>query len=237
MARPRVHAVLGMHRSGTSWLAGSLQQKGLELGEVSTRDPHNQKGNRESAALMALHDAVLADNGGSWKRPSWPNRWSAERRDALRAHLALMDAAYPRWGFKDPRALLLLDAWLAEVPDLARVGIYRHPAAVHHSLASRSDRFDEKRSLELWCTYNERLVEEHRRSPFPLLRFDVPVEELSRSLDVVAGIFELPRADLPSNFFSKDLVHGPEAAAAEVPRVCRKLWDELESRRDAAPAL
>jgi len=66
---PRIVAVLGMHRSGTSWLAGSLQDLGLEMGEVSTRDPHNLKGNRESPVLMEIHDGVLVDSGGSWKRP------------------------------------------------------------------------------------------------------------------------------------------------------------------------
>lgn len=40
--------ILGMHRSGTSCLAGSLQEAGLYLGEVNTAAPHNAKGNRES---------------------------------------------------------------------------------------------------------------------------------------------------------------------------------------------
>jgi hypothetical protein len=232
-ARPRVHAVLGMHRSGTSWLAGSLQEKGLELGEVSTLDPHNAKGNRESAALMALHDAVLADNGGSWKRPNWPNRWTNERRAALQGHIAVMNAVHPLWGFKDPRALLLLDAWLAEVPDLVRIGVYRHPAAVHRSLAARSGRFDEKRSYALWCAYNERLVEENRRSAFPLIRFDLPPQELFAALDGVAAGLRLPRAGEPSTFFAQDLVHAEPHAQGEIPRPCRALWNELELRRRA----
>jgi len=224
----RVHAVLGMHRSGTSWLAGSLQEKGLELGEVSTRDPHNRKGNRESAVLMAIHDAVLADNGGNWKRPTWPNRWSDERRAELAAHIATMSADYPMWGFKDPRALLVLDEWLRQVPGLVRVGIYRHPSAVHRSLSARSKRFDETRSAGLWCAYNERLVEEHRRSPFPLLRFDVAPQELAAALDRAAADLGLPDAQRTSSFFDESLVH---AHGGTVPASCRPLWDELESRR------
>jgi hypothetical protein len=219
-----------MHRSGTSWLAGSLQEKGLELGEVSTRDPHNQRGNRESKALMALHDAVLADNGGSWKRPVHPCRWSAERKAALAAHVAAMDAAYPRWGFKDPRCLLVLDAWRELVPGLERVGIYRHPLAVHRSLASRDDRMKESRSLELWVAYNERLVEELDRAPFPLLRFDVPQERLLAGLDVVSRALDLPAAGKDSTFFEQGLVHNNDAAEEAVPRACRSLWAKLEQR-------
>lgn len=218
-----------MHRSGTSWLAGSLQEKGLELGEVSTREQHNVKGNRESAVLMAIHDGVLADNDGSWKKPAWPNRWSAERKAELARFIAGMNADYAAWGFKDPRALLVLDEWLHQVPGLVRVGIYRHPAAVHASLAARSDRFDPKRSFALWETYNARLVEELRRSPFPLLRFDVPQDELLRGLDRVARDLALPHADVPSTFFEQGLVHN--GAAPEIPKSCRALWDELEARR------
>lgn len=230
MVAPRVVAVLGMHRSGTSWLAGSLQEKGLELGEVSTADPHNLKGNRESAVLMEIHEGVLRDNGGSWKRPTFPNRWSDERRTALAAFIREMSRDYPAWGFKDPRALLVLDEWHRQVPGLARVGIYRHPLAVHRSLLARNPRFDEARSARLWSAYNERLVEEHRRAPFPLLRFDVASERLLRGLEEVSRALELPGAGRASDFFSKDLVHQSDAASAPVPRPCRALWEELESR-------
>ncbi len=224
----RVVAVLGMHRSGTSWLAGSLQEKGLEMGEVSQRDPHNRKGNRESPLLMDLHDGVLADNDASWKRPSWPNRWSPERSARLAEHIREMDARVPIWGFKDPRALLLLDEWRRQVgPRLTRVGIFRHPMAVHRSLASRNPRFDETRSIKLWIAYNERLVVEMRREPFPLIRFDVPRDELTRCLERIAHWLELPRADAPSSFFEEELVHAD--ADGPPPKATKRLWDSLES--------
>jgi hypothetical protein len=230
---PRIVAVLGMHRSGTSWLAGSLQELGLEMGEVSTSDPHNKKGNRESPVLMEIHEGVLADNDGSWKKPPRKSKWSDARRAALAAHVADMNARFPGgWGFKDPRALLVLDEWLRQVPTLARVGIFRHPLAVHRSLAARSDRFDEARSVELWRAYNERLIAEHDRAPFTMLRFDVPQDRLFAGLQRVAKELSLPAADKPSRFFDAELVHN-EAAAEEIPRSCRKLWDRLESMVDA----
>ena len=40
----RLIAVLGMHRSGTSYLAGSLQEAGLILGDCHTWNKHNEKG-------------------------------------------------------------------------------------------------------------------------------------------------------------------------------------------------
>jgi hypothetical protein len=218
-----------MHRSGTSWLAGSLEELGLPLGEVSVADPHNLKGNRESPVLMDLHDAVLHDNDRSWKRPGVPNRWSGERSAALARHIAEMDAQHGRWGFKDPRALLLFDEWRRQVGDgLARVGIYRHPGAVHLSLANRNPRFDESRAAKLWAAYNDCLVAEHRRAPFPLLRFDVETELRTSALASVAAHLRLPQADRRSTFFDEGLVHNAEAAAAPVPRACRPAWMYLE---------
>jgi hypothetical protein len=222
-----------MHRSGTSWLAGSLQELGLEMGEVSTRDPHNAKGNRESPVLMEIHEGVLKDNEGSWKRPPKKSRWSEPRRAALAAHIADMDRRFPGgWGFKDPRALLVLDEWLRQTPQLARVGIFRHPLAVHRSLAARSDRFDEGRSVELWCAYNERLVAEHRRTKFPVVQFDVSADELFHGLSLVAQHLELPQAQRGSAFFDPSLVHNDEAGAEAVPRKCRELWTYLADQVD-----
>lgn len=222
-----------MHRSGTSWLAGSLQELGLEMGEVSTKDPHNAKGNRESPVLMEIHEGVLKDSEGSWKRPPKTARWSEARRAALAAHIADMDARFKGgWGFKDPRALLVLDEWLRQAPRLARVGIFRHPHAVHGSLSARSDRFDESRSFDLWCAYNERLVAEHRREPFPLLQFDVSADELFHGLAHVAEHLELPQAQRGSAFFDPSLVHNDAAGAEPVPRRCRELWAYLEAQVD-----
>ena len=61
--------VLGMHRSGTSCLTGSLQEAGLYLGDCHTWNPHNLKGNRENQEIVDINDRVLADNGGAWDAP------------------------------------------------------------------------------------------------------------------------------------------------------------------------
>jgi hypothetical protein len=104
--------ILGMHRSGTSCLTGSLQEAGLYLGAINESAPNNAKGNRENLAIMDLQNEVLAASGGAWDRPPDAVVWSAEhkaRRDAL-------IATYPAdriWGFKDPRTLLTLEGWQA----------------------------------------------------------------------------------------------------------------------------
>ncbi len=227
----RVCAVLGMHRSGTSFLAGSLEEKGLALGDVSTEDPHNRRGNREHPDLMPLHDGVFGENDATWKKP--PRRrvtWSPAREAALAAFIARMNGQYRVWGFKDPRALLLFAEWRRQVPHLERVGIYRHPLAVHRSLASRNPRFDERRSLKLWKAYNQALVDEHKRAPFPIMRFDVSASRLRDDVERLVKSLDLPDAGATATFFDASLVHQSDAAEEPVPRTCRKLWDYLEAQ-------
>jgi hypothetical protein len=227
-APSRVVAILGMHRSGTSWLAGSLEEMGVALGEVSTADPHNQKGNRESPELMALHDRVLRRNDGSWKRPPKQRGWSPEESAELVAYVERMDAAYPLWGFKDPRALLLIHEWMLRVPHMERVGIYRHPLAVHRSLNARNPRFHRARSVKLWAAYNAALVAEHQRSPFPVLRFDVAPADVNAQLRAVAAGLSLPASE--ASFFDDSLVHQNEDEP-KIPWRCRKQWAYLEGVR------
>src|SRR5205085_1596864 len=74
--------VLGMHRSGTSCLAGTLEEAGLYLGEVIRKSPFNPKGNRENPLIMALHEELLSANSGSWDDPPREVVWSDEQRRA-----------------------------------------------------------------------------------------------------------------------------------------------------------
>ena len=71
--------VLGMHRSGTSCLTGTIEQCGVALGEVFTENPYNKKGNRESAQIQALNNDVLETNGGAWDRPVAVTKWTDQQ--------------------------------------------------------------------------------------------------------------------------------------------------------------
>jgi hypothetical protein len=212
-----------MHRSGTSWLTGSLQHAGLELGEVNTVAQHNLKGNRENEFLQQLHESVLESNGGSWRKPSWPNTWSAEQSAKLAAHVAAMSRAHRLWGFKDPRALLMLDEWHRQVGDLVRIGIYRHPMSVYRSLKSRHRDFKKREAVGLWNTYNERLLDEHRRHPFPIVRFDVSPEELRAQLRQACRELDLEDPTASEAFFDSSLVHN-ETDDGRVPRSAADMW-------------
>lgn len=221
----RVIAVLGMHRSGTSCLTGSLQEAGLELGDYHAWNPYNLKGNRENQGIVDLHDRILADNQGAWDRPPGQVVWSPSHIEQARALLASY-ADYPVLGFKDPRTLLVLDGWKALVPGLELVGIFRHPDAVARSLARRSG-MDRHTAMALWLAYNQRLYREFRRQAFPLLCFDLPGEAFNQRVDAVIRQLGLRAVSGSQRFYDSELKNFRDQPEQRLPWRLRWLYHRL----------
>ena len=176
--------VLGMHRSGTSCLAGSLQAAGLELGTVHTANPYNKKGNRENQAIMDLHESLLAHSEASWDAPAVVT-WDDEHRAARDAIIASYRDA-PIWGFKDPRTCFTLEGWLEALPEARLVGTFRNPRSVADSLVHRNRGLgDHEAWYAVWEAYNRQLLHYHRNHRFPIVDFDQPGDRYLRSLDKV----------------------------------------------------
>jgi hypothetical protein len=219
-----VIAVLGMHRSGTSALVGSLQRYGLFLGAHNTSNKYNPRGNRENRPVLRLNEELLRHSGGSWDAPPAEVEWSEPHFH--RAHEILAEYAdRPLWGFKDPRTVLTLEGWLRLLPDLELVGIFRHPARVALSLASRPD-LPVQDPVGVWRTYNERLLEWHRRRPFPVLSFDDDTATLERNFGRVAEKLRLAPEAAEEPFFTEKLRH-MEPEPAELPADVSAVYDEL----------
>lgn len=186
--------ILGMHRSGTSCLAGSLQELGLYLGNVYEQNPHNKKGNRENQLVMDLNDAVLAHNDASWdKAPPLhkPLSWTTalvSQRDNLLAALTQAGVLnkHQLCGFKDPRTLLTLPFWQDGLgSNLQWIGTFRHPLRVAKSLNARSG-MPLEQGVSLWLSYNERLLALCRNTVQPnLLCFDQPAEQYQYELNTI----------------------------------------------------
>jgi glycosyltransferase involved in cell wall biosynthesis len=225
--RPRTIIVLGMHRSGTSMLTGSLQQAGLTLGDVVTEAPHNVKGNRENRAVMFMQEDLLKCNGGSWDSPPAVVKWES-------LHLAVRDLFISRfraeklWGFKDPRTLLTLDGWLEALPTAEFVGIFRHPALVARSLNKRNG-LPIERGLALWQAYNVRLLQLHRKRAFPLMEFHDDAGEVCRHLSRVTRQLELPFQHQAPTFF-EDGLRSKMTGSIVLPAETSGLYEELKQR-------
>lgn len=140
--------VLGMHRSGTSALAGLMRRLGAD-GPATPLGPsaHNPKGHFESRPLYRLQDELLQSAGSSWDdfRPV-PETWTTSpKADEFRGRLAgLIESEYGQSGFfvvKDPRNCRLVGLWREVLAEMRVqplfVHIHRNPLEVARSLGKR----------------------------------------------------------------------------------------------------
>ncbi|MCP4466502.1 MAG: hypothetical protein GY813_07120, partial [Halieaceae bacterium] len=120
-ANPRpIVVVLGMHRSGTSAIAGLLEQLGASLGNcLIPAAADNTLGFFEDAECVALNDEILSELGLGWQSCSaivWNEATQqllqtrfAERAIGIVRRLTRHDA--PVTAVKDPRMSRLLPFW------------------------------------------------------------------------------------------------------------------------------
>ena len=208
---PTVICILGMHRSGTSCLAGSLQAAGLYSGEVEDWNLDNLKGNRENLEIMALNKAILKSSNGSWDNPPLEIKWSQEHQDRRDKIIANFASNYETWMFKEPRTLLTLPFWKEGMNNLQFIGSFRHPIKVAMSLYQRYKiSISLRDGISLWLHYNHLLLEEWKKSPFPLICFDTSREEYLRQLEnLVSYLSKYTNLDVEAakKFYEATLVH------------------------------
>lgn len=215
-------AVIGMHRSGTSCLAGCLEELGLQLGDVNTSAPHNKKGNRENPRFWPVHDAVLARVGASWDNPpTEPVAWTTAEIADLKAVLADYSTLPRPWGFKDPRATVLLDGWFEALPELRLIASVRHPLAVAGSLSARNG-FDQDRALSIWACYNRAVLFWRDKTGLTVIDYDAP--DYEARVRRAAGELGLD-AGAPMSFRTEELNH--QAVDTPAPNAVTALWNKL----------
>lgn len=227
VSSPPVICVLGMHRSGTSCLTGSLQKAGVALGKHHTWNPYNKRGNRENQDFVDFHEGLLQSNKASWDHP--PSQLHYTSQDVLRAReLVASFAPGQRWGFKDPRALLAIELWQEIIPNLQYVGIFRHPAAVAKSLFRRSGgEMSLQAGYDLWLHYNRIVYSLYRKHHFPLLCFDLAEEDFHQQLEKVVNDLGLSSLAANDRFYAPEL-HSAEAQGWEgVPWRAKRLYGKL----------
>jgi hypothetical protein len=224
-----------MHRSGTSCLAGSLQQHGVYLGPVFEQNPFNKKGNRENADIMRLNDDVLKANDGSWDQPPSRLDWSSEHakvRDEIMK--SFLESGNRVWGFKDPRTLLTFKFWMDGLThvDVKFVGSYRNPLPVVKSLQARGSMSIEN-GLSLWESYNTRLINLCNLYNFPVVSFDIGLEEYQRAIRWILGALGIEsNSNIEQVFFDESLRHEQVEAVdnlEELPATIKELYRKLNN--------
>lgn len=156
--------VLGMHRSGTSALAGLIGQLGGDVGStlMPIIEEINAKGFWEHAEIVNIHERLLTMLDSSWDdvRPLPDRWWMSSDVDVFKAMILTVlrrdFACSPLWIVKDPRLCRLLPLWLEIFRDFGSkphfILTLRHPMEVARSLRKRDNFLDEQSSL-LWLDH------------------------------------------------------------------------------------
>lgn len=246
---PAQVVVLGMHRSGTSALAGALALTGLYAGsdeDFPFADSANPRGYWEHLDVWAIDETLVRMVDRRWQdvTTSDLDRVPAAARDELAARagrlVAALDAHGP-WMMKDPRHCLLLRFWLPLLSHPVAVIVYREPLAVARSVAAR-DGLTLGEGLALWERYNAGALAESAAIPRVVVaQRDVverPVATMQRLVAALtaAGVSGLvaPDPDELRARIDPSLVHhrvadgapGPALSSAQV-----ELYARLERER------
>ncbi|MHB8827493.1 MAG: sulfotransferase family protein [Acidimicrobiales bacterium] len=155
--------VIGMHRSGTSALAGALVGLGLDAGVTSSLmapDEGNPEGYFEQWPIVEFDEEILLRFGGRWDSPPvLPANWISDDDRARAAELYSTLYSSENYVMKDPRVSLLLDLWRESAPRVpSAVFIVRDPMQVAWSLAKR-DQIPVSTGLALWSAFNRAALE------------------------------------------------------------------------------
>ena len=134
--------IIGMHRSGTSFLSRCLEHFGVFMG-------YNKDVNNESRVFMEHNELLLAHHNSDWIEPKEVDITAMQFTNfQLLSHFGSLKKPFvlfknlqkQKWGWKDPRNTFTLKYWLNLFPDAKVIHIYRNGIDVALSLQSRNKR-------------------------------------------------------------------------------------------------
>lgn len=216
--------VLGMHRSGTSAVAGVLSKLGGALPKtIMASNGGNPRGYFESRSFMDFHDELLDSAGSRWSdwrqfSPTWYKSLAAQsfRERAKELFKSEFDEA-PLSILKDPRICRFTPFWLnilEEMGTAAKVVIpIRSPLEVARSL-KRREGMAVTEGLLLWLRHVLDAELQSRNATRSIFAWDQFISDWRQTTDKIAretGI-EWPRVSDRSrqeieNFLDAEFVH------------------------------
>ncbi len=176
--------ITGMHRSGTSSVAGAASLLGAAPpAHMLPPAPDNPSGFWESPVIIAANDRILTAGSSSWHDClgfDCDGFSDHARTTAATFIMASVLAEYPPNSrmllIKDPRVCLLLDLWLRALHDMqistAVLLVLRHPCEVMASMAKR-DLLPAAYTTALWLRYMLAAEYASRSCPRHIVPYDM----------------------------------------------------------------
>lgn len=180
------YIVLGMHRSGTSAVAGMLDRLGVRMGPKQARPDwigrhwSNPTGHFENPDLVRLNGQILGYDGtGVHESSRWDEIPQRARALAWEIDRTLRAAEGDLWGWKDPWSVLTIEEFLPHIREPRFIFVIRDPLQVARSLFRRDGTgLEESRRIAArFATLMGDIATRHPEIPRLELRF----EDLTRS--------------------------------------------------------
>lgn len=191
--------IVGMHRSGTSALAGLVSQLS-DLPAARLAQPSNPGGQWERTDLRPALELLLADNDATWMHPPSSDRPLRVGRLTgpylSRSFGRVADAPF-LW--KDPRLCLTIDFWLAQPQTEPKIIFIHRPVDDVASSLTKRNGWTMDRGRALWDRTNHNaLIRLEGREVF--------VMSHARLLDDSRGVAEALQAwlELPADPAKRD---------------------------------
>lgn len=237
--------VTGMHRSGTSCIAGLLSLCGFSLGTshalLNESRFDNEKGHFENLGAVTINERILRDAGGSWDNPPLPNE-IAKVGEKFNSEIRQFFDTFNGDIVKDPRSCLTISLWedLSAGCLEAIILCLRHPRSVALSLHRRNG-IPIDGGLGLWTRYNASIMENVSKIPLIVVDYD----NLKSNLPFEMGCLmerlgrRLPAEELirlTEGFYSEELDHAPLEQHPDIhlPDQVNALYQTMRARTFSA---
>lgn len=207
--------ILGMHRSGTSYLAQLLQEMGVFIGDRLVGPQRgNPRGHYEAEDFLAFHQRLIRQRRGEPRRafdedllvqePLSETFSVAEAAEANRLLDGLRRAGLHGW--KEPRTCLFLPAWRRLLPEARSVIVYRHPLEVHQSLLRRGHwdlALFPDQAMRAYQVFNSALLAEPEDRRF-VFNANAGYSDISALVEHLAAFLDLPAISTTPSFHSDE---------------------------------
>jgi hypothetical protein len=245
---PQGLIVLGMHRSGTSALAGALSRCGVWLGselDLTVANKENPKGFFERKDVRAVCDALLRSAGADWWKIAKFRIDAIPQADLIKCGQSFKDVVSElegqgsAWAIKEPRLCLLLPVFRSYIPHSVCILMHRDPLEVAQSLRMRNG-FGLAEGLALWEAYNLYALRASKGSRRVLMSYDelisAPSDAIGRLLQKLANDcdVELTGVNIESiDDFIEPVLHHQKSDALKTDALLtpsqRTLWRQLQN--------
>ena len=244
--------VLGMHRNGTSAVAGLFSKLGARMGpRLMPPAGDNPHGFWEHSEIVECHDRLLSELGSSWSTPSpLPSRWWTQPQatacyNELQTILRRDFSDGPISCIKDPRMCMLLPLWKPLFEDLecdARyVIVCRHPSECARSLAIRNG-ISESISHRLWLNHFINAERETRETQRTIVTFDQlladprsTMERISADLNIAWPLDDGQRLNEALRFLNPSGRHHRASGKEPLPKHLEMAYGALQKAANCEP--